>query len=89
MKDKLVEIESQNWPALRDMYAADNPFTYYGHCTIDNYIRWFEKEPIGRDWFIYSLNGDWSDGTYLVVVSDYSLFIRDGYCEIYYFYYDI
>lgn len=71
MADKLIEIESENWPILRDLYDVNDANTYYGHCTIDNYIRWLEKEPHERDWNIYSLNGDWSDGTYLVVVSHF------------------
>lgn len=71
MSDKLVEIESENWPALRDLYSANDPSTIYAHCTVDNYIQWLEKEPLQKDWFIYSLNGDWSDGTYVVVVSEF------------------
>lgn len=69
MSDKLVEIESENWAALRNLYSAEDPNTIYAHCTVDNYIRWLETEPQQKDWFIYSLNGDWSDGTYAVVVS--------------------
>lgn len=69
MSDKLVEIESQDWAALRDLYSAEDPNTIYAHCTVDNYIRWLEKEPQQKDWRFYSLNGDWSDGTYAVVVS--------------------
>lgn len=68
MVDKLVEIGSENWASLRNMYAVDDPNTYYAHCTVENYIKWLEKEPGTHDWHIYSLNGDWSDGTYLVVV---------------------
>lgn len=69
MSDKLVEIESPDWAALRDSYSAEDPNTIYAHCTVDNYIRWLDKEPQRKDWRIYSLNGDWNDGTYAVVVS--------------------
>lgn len=69
MADKLVEIASENWPALRDLYDVTDPNTYYGHCTVENYIQWLKKEPLDKDYSVYSLNGEWSDGTYLIVVS--------------------
>lgn len=69
MSDKLVAIESEHWAALRDIYSADNPHTIYSHCTVENYIQWREKEPHAVDWTFYSLNGEWGDGTYALVVS--------------------
>lgn len=69
MADILVEIPSEDWCKLRDLYSVDDPKTYLAHCTVDNYIRYLEREPNGKDWHIYSLNGDWSDGTYILIVS--------------------
>lgn len=76
MSDKLIAIESKNWTALRDLYSSSDPNTIYSHCTVDNYIQWLGKEPHAVDWIFYSLNGDWSDGTFAVVVSGYYLICR-------------
>lgn len=68
MADKLVEIESQNWPALRDLYAPNSPKTFIGHSAVDNFIRWTDQQPDIPNLVFYSLNGDWSDGTFAVIV---------------------
>lgn len=60
-------IGREKWPILRTLYSAHDPTTFLGHCTIDNYIRWSEKESQNNIVF-YSLNGDWSDGTFVVIV---------------------
>lgn len=67
MADKLVEIEREHWQTLRDLHLPTRPETYFGYCLLDNYIRWFEKDPNDVDIVFYSLNGDWSDGTFFGV----------------------
>lgn len=66
--DKLVIISQSHWETLRDLYLTNWPTNILGYYTIDNYIRWIEKLPTIKDLFLYSLNGEWSDGTYAVVV---------------------
>lgn len=67
--DKLVIISQSHWRTLRDLYLTNWPTNILGYYTIDNYIRWIEKQPTIKDLFLYSLNGEWSDGTYAVVVN--------------------
>lgn len=69
MKNRLVEIESDDWPNLKQLYLPENPRTILGLSTISNYIRWNEQQTQIDNLAIYSLNGDWCDGTFVVVVS--------------------
>lgn len=68
MFEKLVEIERENWLKLRDLYSAQDPNTFLGYCSVDNYIRWFEKDPNIQNVVFYCLNDDWSDGTFVAIV---------------------
>lgn len=65
MDDRLVEIEPGCWTKLRCLYDSKNYLTL---STLDNYIRWNQNELAIEDVKIYSLNGDWSDGTFVIVV---------------------
>lgn len=67
--DKLIEIPPSQLVNLRDLYLKDWPVNMLGYYTIDNYIRWIDKQATIKDLFVYSLNGDWSDGTFAVMVS--------------------
>lgn len=69
--EKLIEIPQNDWETLRDLYLKNWPDNMLGFYTIDNYIRWTAKLPTIKDLFIYSLNGDWSDGTFAIFVSYY------------------
>lgn len=69
MADKLVEIERRDWPALRDLYSPNSPATFIAHSAVDTYIRWTNQQPDLPNLAIYSLNGDWSDGSFAAVVS--------------------
>lgn len=69
MCDKLVEILFDDLPKLRDLYLPDWPKNMMGYSTIDNYINWLQLDSNIKHLHIYSLNGDWSDGTYVIVVS--------------------
>lgn len=64
MEDQKVEIEPEHWTKLRELYDSENYLTL---STLQNYIRWSRNEP-KEDLKIYSLNGDWSDGTFVIVV---------------------
>lgn len=74
MSNKLVKIPVESLPALRDLYKKDWPDNLVGYHTVDNYIRWYEKVPDIKNLECLSLNGDWSDGTFLIVVR-FSFFI--------------
>jgi hypothetical protein len=66
--DELIEISKDSLAELRDLYKKNWPLNNIGFYTIDNYIRWFQKESSIENLKILSLNGDWSDGTYVIVV---------------------
>ncbi|XP_055375841.1 uncharacterized protein LOC129608383 [Condylostylus longicornis] len=65
--DQLVEIEQNDWPILRDLYKIEWPKHHIAFNIIQNYINWFQKDPNVKYIKVYSLNGDWSDGTFVIV----------------------
>lgn len=75
MLDKLVEIPVADWPALRDLYKEDWPRNHVGYYTLDNFIRWVNLDPNIKHLKVLSLNGDWSDGTF-VIIDRYQLFLN-------------
>lgn len=68
MSEKLLKIDRKNWIKLRDLYSPNDPKTLLGHCVVENYIQWFEKNPNCQNIVFYCLNGDWSDGTFVAIV---------------------
>lgn len=68
MENKLVKIEKEEWENLRALYLPETPETILGLSTISNYIRWSKMCPQIDDLTIYCLNGNWSDGLFVVVV---------------------
>lgn len=76
MKNQLVKIESEKWMALKSLYLPETPETILGLTTITNYIRWIQQDEFIDNLAIYSLNGEWSDGTFVVVVSFNSFFLH-------------
>lgn len=66
---RIFEIPSSNWLELRDKFLENWPSNHCGYYLVDNYIRWIEEEPKINHLNFYSLDGDWSDGTFCVVVS--------------------
>lgn len=71
IEDRLVEIQKKNLCILKDLYAAKNGSrTSIAFSTIDTYIRWIEKDPNESKYIrFFCLNGDFSDGTFIVIVS--------------------
>lgn len=68
--DCLVEIQHKNLPILREMYNSPGGKTHTAYTTIDNYIRWIEQGPEETKHIKFlCLNGDFSDGTFVVTVS--------------------
>lgn len=68
MTDKLVEIEFKDLQNLKNLYIPDGTKSYIAYTTIDNYIRWIEQDPNVKLVKFFCLNGDFSDGTFVVTV---------------------
>lgn len=78
LKNFLLEIPVADWPVLRDMYTDNWPSNYSTYFAIDNGIKLKQMDPVeyNKEVQMYSLNGDWSDGTFILLVSkheDYCL----------------
>lgn len=69
MTDQIVEIDKKDLPALKELYIPDGVKNYIAYTTIDNYIRWFEQDLNIKHIEFFCLNGDFSDGTFVVTVS--------------------
>ena len=80
MVNKLVEISRSDLPKLQDLYLRDWPENIIGFYTLNNFIIWSNIDPNIKNLSFYSLNGEWNDGTFLIVVSIIlSSEIVDGY----------
>lgn len=77
--DCLVEIKRKDLIILKNMYKSTKvgSRTHIAYETIDTFIRWLEKDPKASSYIkFYCLNGDFSDGTFIVTVSsDFSFII--------------
>lgn len=71
MTDSLVEINPKDWIKLKELYNPDGVRNYIAYTTIDNYIRWIDHDEQGRHIKFFCLNGDFSDGTFVVTVSSF------------------
>ncbi|CAD7092441.1 unnamed protein product [Hermetia illucens] len=74
MADKLVDIPIQDLTSLRDLYREDWPKYSIGYGTVDTYVRWLNKDPNIPHIRILSLNGDWSDGTFIITIRKNQLY---------------
>lgn len=70
MTDHLVEIEPKDLYNLKNLYHPDGTKSYIAYLTIDNYIRWFEQDPHLKNVKVFCLNGDYTDGTFVLTVSE-------------------
>lgn len=52
---------------LRNIFQPNISKNYLSSSLLDYYIRWLEQSPESLDIVLYSLNGDWSDGTFLAL----------------------
>jgi sRNA-binding regulator protein Hfq len=75
MQDKIFEIPPTDWPELRDIYLPEWPKNIYAYNLLDNYLNWIKRDPKIKNLKVYSLNGDWRDGTF-VVIDRYQIFIN-------------
>lgn len=72
--DRLVAVPRSKWPELRDLYRQELADNFVGYQAIGTFIRWSNnKHQLSIDDFhydIFSLNGEWQDGTFIAVVSN-------------------
>lgn len=73
MSDKLTEIARNDLFQLRILYSPDESKNYTSFTAIDTYIRWFEQDPNVKHIKFFSLNGDFSDGTFVVTVRAFEI----------------
>lgn len=71
MKDRLVKISPEKLKSLIKLYKNVNSTTYLTYLTIKNYLDWVEQDPNIKHIEFLSLNGDISDGTFVIIVSPY------------------
>ena len=70
MNDHLVEIQQSDLPLLKKLYTPDRLKSYIAYMAIENYARWLEQNSEeSKNIKFYCLNGDFSDGTFVVTVS--------------------
>lgn len=69
MADKLTEINKKDLEILLNIYTTSNKLkSEVGRVTIETYIRWHQQDPNLEDLKFFCLNGDFSNGTFVVIV---------------------
>lgn len=65
-----VSIPCVEWPKLRDLFLIEWPKHIVPYSLLQNYINWSVKvaEYVEKNVEIYSLDSDWKDGTFYLVV---------------------
>lgn len=79
MSDRLVEIDRNELHHLKRIHEANGSETYVAYMTISNYIKWFEQDANLKNIKFYCLNGNYSDGSFIVTVR-YSVFSFMNFC---------
>lgn len=70
MTNHLVEIKNlKDLQSLQNLYKTNGPQSYIGYLTLGNYIGFFTQDPNVKHVRVYCLDGDYSDGTFVVTVS--------------------
>lgn len=72
MLDNLVEIAKKDLQTLKELYTLNEKKYGISYTTIDTYIRWFEKDPNLKHVRFVCLNGEFSDGTFVMMVNIFS-----------------
>lgn len=75
MEDQLVEIPAKNYFDLLNLYSRDDVKTFLGHSAISYILRSHFSDDFfqTKEFSVYCLNGDWSDGTFVIDVSEFAL----------------
>lgn len=69
MSNSLSEIDRRDLTKLLHLYKSNGAKSYIGYLTLSNYIGFFTQDPDIKHVKVYCLNGDFSDGTFIVTVS--------------------
>lgn len=81
MENKLTEINRNDLPVLQSLYDPNEPDTHISYTIIGTYIRWFEQNPdytfANNEIKFFCLNGDFSRGTFAVIVSEFHFQINE------------
>lgn len=72
MTDNLVEINQNDLPILRNLFESSGSNGDIGRMTINNYIGFFKQDPSVKHVKVFCLNGDFSDGTFVITVNIHS-----------------
>lgn len=71
MIDHLVEIKRKDWQILRNLYSQNTDQHYIGYATIWNCMRVVDQDPNVKQINLFCLNGDFDDGTFVMIVSKF------------------
>lgn len=72
-ENKLLTCPKENRKNLRDLYLFEWPKNVFGYYTVHNYIKLCKRsKDFENHSKIYCVNGDWSDGTFIYVVSGFN-----------------
>lgn len=72
MSDLLVEIKRKDWHFLRNLYHQNSDEHYIAYTTIENCIRVVEQDPNVKHINLFCLNGDFNDGSFVMIVSTFT-----------------
>lgn len=68
-QNKLTIIPKSEWLELRDINLLNWPRHISAYYAVNNYIKWCKiNSQIEKSITFYCVNGDWSDGTFFIVV---------------------
>lgn len=69
--DRLELIPFESWFELRQLFKQDWPRNIIPYYLLDNHIRWRECDQTftEKNVEVMCLNGNWSDGTFCLLVS--------------------
>lgn len=69
MTNRLVEICRKDLPILKNLYSPNGvKNSFLAYLVIDNYIRWFKENSNLKHVKFFCLNGNFSDGTFVITV---------------------
>lgn len=69
MTNYLAEINRRDLSILKNLYKSNGTKSYISYMTLDNYMRWFDQDPDVNHIKVFCLNGEYSDGTFVLTVS--------------------
>lgn len=68
MTNRLIEIGRDDLEVVKNLYKLNRFRSEIGYMTLKNYAQWFEQDQQVKHIHIFCLNGDFSDGTFVLIV---------------------